>query len=1802
METFGGGVAALGGEEDAEEEERGKVEALPPLLEDEENVSLADILCLRDSCLSEQEVWAVCAECVRSLQSISCSPLFYTLCITPDTLAFNAHGNVCFMEQLSDDPEGSFVPPEFDKTGNTFEGHVFSLGATLSAALGYNIEPETEVELGVDTCRLLEQMQEEKPGDRPCPKVILSLAEAKITDTTSRAVCRKLSAIGRRVLSIESVAPFQDEWDKSYHHFMEYKGSRSSSIENHTYDQRMARHCSSDSHEDEEHLVKQRRRVCNGSFRSGSVDGYNGGPVSLRDVNSFYPSQNSSPILKMSQEVRWRRSRSALNRSCSIPDSNNPPVFSTPSHTNLSMMVADLSEIGGEESMMMQWEDHMPKETHKKSTQDEDSGGTEESFSHAIESVNRISNDTPAHLSIDADPDCTGLNEVVREETPVLSTHVDEEIKNSNLCCSNHMTKSMLCLKEESQDEWVPLRELLSHCTRPLSVNELWALCYTCLSTLQTYSDFPAYLCLDSVYVGCDGELLFLMPKNTGFSDVFYVAPEFQEHGILTEKACIYGVAAILWATAKFHLSPNQKLAMPRKLKRLLLEMAKKTPIERPSIVMAKKTCRDYLSRQGTDAETVWTHLINRLHKASNRINEEESFLDVGSLKDTATPERKTGFIPLGHDVRLAPVSGPLPQSNSLSMTARLPEAFTSLATHFTPIVVAQEDVEEEESPIPQPRLDSMPSEIGIENEDEGLTTDSPQLHENWMQEEQEDDNYSSLSSSTTVLTSSPHTNIQTAYPVSNSQSLPTYPNVACSAGIYNNFLLQQDPHSGRLTLFPVHIAVSQPITGLDLSLPLRENSETDSGTQNTEHDVYRVTKNGESDHQFTSSYHKSSKSDMPINRAHLNITEPPQNTRVLSSIHQSQPVLQQVIGLIREEFAFDCYLENGPEELVMGEYILSLTNLHFETFCRAIVEKFSDLHWDKDLLGLLHCLVNQDPSFLVSVEDPSSELEERPLTSLPDAKRCEGEGGGNTERSQPDHNANKCHAPEEKEHTATRQQNQEETKDKQRHIRTERRGEGNTANEIRNLQKETQPFTFKKCHLNDSAVLSGLSVDMESSSCPVDGAEVCVCSDESLCQHSELGESTDTQLSLDCSDAEMDDSDSVISDRTVSSCSGIQGPLCRPTWALALYGEDFFSQEVVEYAYKLGNHTDTPSLEDKSQELHQQLMIESRNLKKTRNFYHKLIQQERKNKGSEARVMLSKLRAQFDELRTKVEFLDSVRQYLQVLYIDQWGLPLSLLPSLASSGSSTIDLRATEDPTILSLVCEQRRTRGCCPLLAGTPKGLMAYLYSRNALMEGYIQHFLYTYRYFCTPEEFLHFLMDKFNSSVVANKDFSTDSAKVYHRTLDLLEYWIEDSRSVDFTSNSRLQPILDNFLTSEVAPVDSRGESLLTMLQNSPKKRRGCRVSYRGESPVSGWEDLDVQSVQSFCRKSSVDDSAKKSFQWRVSRVVEPQVNQPKEKVYSIASALPRPCYSSLLSQITRVSVRNEERVAFSQTEHSPLNTAQQLTLLQQEIFQGCHPVHFLNSRAQGVKEKAVSISKCLSSEAPPLEGSSLFVGDEPGRDGPLQHFLRYAESISNWVSAEIVITDSVKVQTALLGKFLSIAKHCYEARNFATAMQILGGLENVIVRQLPAWKQLSAKISDVLEEIRAVQVFLKSDSLCLMEGERGRRQPTLPDAHILAMHIQQLEIGAFTLTNGAYKWPKLRSIARVVSQVHAFQEHMYTYTADLELQSYLQARISRLGACDVSLLAADNDANFNQPAAERHTRRIQDTLRRVKASFQ
>ena len=61
-----------------------------------------------------------------------------------------------------------------------------------------------------------------------------------------------------------------------------------------------------------------------------------------------------------------------------------------------------------------------------------------------------------------------------------------------------------------------------------------------------------------------------------------------------------------------------------------------------------------------------------------------------------------------------------------------------------------------------------------------------------------------------------------------------------------------------------------------------------------------------------------------------------------------------------------------------------------------------------------------------------------------------------------------------------------------------------------------------------------------------------------------------------------------------------------------------------------------------------------------------------------------------------------------------------------------------------------------------------------------------------------------------------------------------------------------------------------------------------------------------------------------------------------------------------------------------------------------------------------------------------------------------------------------------QVSALTKFLATAQLCVEIRNYATALAIIAGLDNLLVRQLPAWKHLSAKAATLMDDLEALQV--------------------------------------------------------------------------------------------------------------------------------
>ncbi|XP_078079037.1 kinase non-catalytic C-lobe domain-containing protein 1 [Mustelus asterias] len=2090
--------------DEGDEREYYEFEPLPTLLEDEENVSLADILSLRDSCLSEQDIWAACLECCLSMKSISHTPLFHTLCITPDTLAFNANGNVCFMEQLSDDPEGAFVPPEFDITGNTFEAHVYSLGATLAAAAEYVIEPELEPNLSQELRSLLDQMQQEKPEDRPDIEGILNTCEEKLKCLSSDVICRNLSAIGRRVLSIESVGAFQDGCEESCKEKKRQEGvghelqtnernpaDGSSSTEDLPYDLNMlnngttevmsktekcARDANPDSAADVDKTLQQGLEpmcsvdVCE---RREPVSTIDPAEPTVDMKNKMRESDRISPVSQKRSTARKRmlpklptemsgsaqhllRSKIELGRS--VTPNLSPLSFSDIAAGSLSSLdsvnILTITDCPQKVPFRTKNNDltfipkcSLPSErvnVNNSSDWTQKVSSTEVVNKNLPNSCNFISNEnreqppkspfalgkmsstrslkakisatsftpTGVHSQMDSYSssgilletratagDCSnttpgaGENDYLSfteshlsDTERIIGSHQRHYFKPcrsqsvNDLSTSNALPfRNVMQLCQDDNCEQTPpiratennpaefifdrqldfsiplqrreiwqgakfsdlaaagiwhehpcisLEELLAEDDRPLKDHELWALCHECLISLQLCKDYPGNL------------------------DSFYLAPEFENQGVVTEKVCVYGVAAILWAAAKFNAPVNQKLPLSRNLKNLLLDMAKRNSRERPSITDALEICSDYLINRGIDSREILILLRNSIIQNYHKQGMDVIGLNCKTDKrgfshsplgnaDFAQESSRTGFVPLASDSKLTAVRGPIPCQYSVNSKSpsKLPEAFTSPATHFKPIILTQH---KEKTSVKMSgknakqlvKAMNQEKQGGVASEDVKSNVVVKAAAVNFESLESSTHSSASLVSSpfqtksSSVSSVNPSTAAESKTNPPQTTSLP-HQEVNCgsdSSAICNcpsSDHLHQNSKTGILTSPAAHLTVPEqalvlPSTsGYELNRHLpgptilsevhcgrsSENSlnSVRSQLQNTSNptldgctdekpNVKMYTLSESSNNSFKEFVDFDSvASVIPLSErcffaqeildtgneikpfaAVANITaEVSENVHLpsacisscfhdnLMAIASSSPapisLLQRAVHLIKEEFAFDGYLENGEEAHAMGEYILSLKSLKFSTFNNAISEKFYDLYWDDKLLEQLYEVANGNPPpppspLSKTATRPNSDYLNPMLQNTMKKKKTVPVHG--KERSNDDtwEKAVDLEAGE----ISTKPQLSSSAssecmvlnvnylsdnlcsvnpsvfmQDRISHNKRERAKTRVETPELRTLSPTRKPAAGKPAQQGRKVSAIELGFIERIGLCEVDNVKDCNGSEDpagktsqkipatgffrlgikpaeyflAKCKEDQLLSNVEVLLGQDtchvvpdeidlkkpksgnCDDEEKvtkhfhqmedkcnfagegcnlhhdlklshnnDEWKESIGQTTEVSESQVSEPLQQtessmgkrrrnPGWSSAFFGIEYFNQQVKAFVKQLGQHnfSEEGKMETKLLELEQQLMMETKNFRKTKVFYQKLQLQEKRNKGIDAKAVLPKLKQQLEEMRLKVEFLELAKKYLEILQMEQWGLNMSVLLSLASLScqSETLDLASTDSNSHLTfhtLKGDQNQSKnGTQVLQAGTAVGLMAYLFSSNAVIEGYVQQFFYTFRYFVSPCEFLQFLEDRFNSvtDISVNQKCSIDCIKVYNRSLDLLQAWIEECYSVDFEQDTAVLHKLETFISSKVIQHDSRGQYLINLLQSFSEENKSCKLP-----------DF------SFSLEDKVD-----------------------------------------------------EKGLFMLADYSPLYIAQQLTLLQQELFQDCHPIHFLNSRAFGVKDKPTSVLKSVLSESAMAEGSSLFVL-ECKQHQYLLDLIKYADNVSQWVSAEIVTCDTPKAQNSLLSKLLSIAKICYELRNFATAMQILSSLESLTVRQLPSWKNLSSKALEITEELTAVQVFLKSDSLCLMEGDSFRKQPTMPCARILAMHVQQLEIGAFTMANGTYKWPKLRKIAKVISQVRAFQEEPYLFTADPELQAHLRQRINNFSKADIHVLAAENKTNFYQSSTEWHSRKIQDALRKVKATFQ
>ena len=68
-------------------------------INDEGTVTLSEVISHSGKSLVEEELYALCLECCLTLEYVYSTPeLFQSLIITPDTVAFDQEGNVCFLD------------------------------------------------------------------------------------------------------------------------------------------------------------------------------------------------------------------------------------------------------------------------------------------------------------------------------------------------------------------------------------------------------------------------------------------------------------------------------------------------------------------------------------------------------------------------------------------------------------------------------------------------------------------------------------------------------------------------------------------------------------------------------------------------------------------------------------------------------------------------------------------------------------------------------------------------------------------------------------------------------------------------------------------------------------------------------------------------------------------------------------------------------------------------------------------------------------------------------------------------------------------------------------------------------------------------------------------------------------------------------------------------------------------------------------------------------------------------------------------------------------------------------------------------------------------------------------------------------------------------------------------------------------------------------------------------------------------------------------------------------------------------
>jgi hypothetical protein len=479
--------------------------------------------------------------------------------------------------------------------------------------------------------------------------------------------------------------------------------------------------------------------------------------------------------------------------------------------------------------------------------------------------------------------------------------------------------------------------------------------------------------------------------------------------------------------------------------------------------------------------------------------------------------------------------------------------------------------------------------------------------------------------------------------------------------------------------------------------------------------------------------------------------------------------------------------------------------------------------------------------------------------------------------------------------------------------------------------------------------------------------------------------------------------------------------------------------------------------------------------------------------------------------------------------------------------------------------------------VLGGTLPQLVNSLTDERADME-FIEDFLFTYRYFTTPEHFLEHLQKRYMymAPLICTPEernlFDDWRLPVQLRVITVLKQWLE-GHFHDFED----QVLLDRLRSFIFSTISMQNPKWATSLEEIIHARLICNINSGERAVVSnGFNSLEV--LCALLKQSELIKKRKWHFKsYKNSFVGQEAVDWMMLHMGLKSRQLVCNLGARLVAQELIYCV-SKEKNEFRDTEHS----FYQFTPKAEEILSRVVPaipilpkntieMNLANVAAKEIARQLTMIEFDIFRSIRLQEISWQSWNKHGGVGSPnVTAMIERFNKVGFWVATEMVNQKHHTLRVAILKKLIKIAHVCKKINNFNTMMEIAVGLNMGSVSRLSkVWGALDAKTKTRFDEI----MLLAQSSQNYKNYREALRAATVPVLPYLALFLRDLtfiedgnsnHMGVETEIN----FLKMRLLSKVFKSVtHYQQAASYMFTPVPQLQQYLLEGVTVLNETEL-----------------------------------